>query len=191
MASKLSGQKRRQMGDAAGKEIRRRWGDMDVVDAKSDLRVFITPEDVAGATRKDPAYCVFARACRRTFHAAKVLFFRGVAYVELPDSSGRKKVERFRMGEKMRDLIAAFDRGETVIPEAGFLLRAPSRSKSLESERRRATDKRERIQRSDRKVIRGSGIGQGKGKYRDDPIFVDIDVRSGIGAVHFTCKDAP
>jgi hypothetical protein len=112
--------------DRAAREIERLWGDLEVVDAKKDLRIFIRPEDVKKATRKDPGACVFAQACRRCFGATKVLIFRSVAYVELPDEGGARKVERFVLHPCMRDLVESFDRGKGVIPDRGFLLKAPS-----------------------------------------------------------------
>lgn len=229
---------RMNMTDKGGAEIRRIWGDLDVVDAKSDLRVFISQEDIEKATRKDPAACVFAQACLRTFGAKKVLFFRTVAYIELPDENGKRHVERFIMNESMRDLLNKWDRGESVIPDGGFLLRAPSLSSTLSSELRRrrdraarehqrslegfrvetqkarpevplvkakeetskskkatapAPDKRDKAALSPKTVVppapASKGIGQGKGRYRDDPILIDAHadpVRNGAGSVHFT-----
>jgi hypothetical protein len=135
---------RHETKDKAATEIRRVWGDLDVVDAKSDLRVFILPEDVAKATPKDPAACVFAQACRRTFGAKKVLFFRTVAYVELPDDHGKRRVERFIMNSSMRDLIDRWDRGKDIIPDGGFLLRAPSRANTFDAERVRKQQEKAR-----------------------------------------------
>ncbi|CEF48270.1 unnamed protein product [uncultured bacterium] len=185
-----AGGARKTKNDIAGVEIRRIWGDMPVLDATTNLRVFILPEDVQAASPKDPADCVFARACRRTFHATKVLFFRSVAYVELPDGNGVHRVERFIIGESMRGLIQAFDRGEKVIPEAGFVLKAPTPGETLNSElkrrRERASSERRRLEGRMTVDEPAAGTGRGKGKYVDEPRLVDVDVRSGLGAVHFT-----
>lgn len=179
----------RRMGDEGGRTIRRLWGDVEVIDAKNDLRVFITEDDVKRATPKDPMLCVFARACMRTFRATKILFWRTVAYVELPDQDGKHHVERFIMPDRMRDLIEAFDRGEGVVPEAGFVLRAPGPSQTLDGEMKRSANQRA----SERRKLLGRrdgepGIGQGKGKYRDGSRVVDASVRNGTGAVHFTVE---
>ena len=191
MSSK-KGPTRGNANDAAGQEIRRLWGDAEIHDAKKDLRVFIAPEDVAGASRKDPAYCVFAQACRRTFHATKVLFFRSVAYVELPDSKGKRHVERFVMGEGMRPLIESFDRGKGVIPEGGFVLKAPTPGHRLDRLRMKSREQNLRHPGSHRKpkgtaapARRAPGPGQGKGKFRDGPLAIDLSVRNGTGAVRF------
>ncbi len=180
---------RSQMSDVAGQHIRRTWGDVDVVDAKKDLRLFISPEDVDRATKKDPAYCVFAQACRRTFHATKVLFFRSVAYVELPDDKGTRRVERFVMGDSMRDLVESFDRGEGIIPEGGFLLRRPMPCERLDSETKARSNRKANARRKlEGQREPGPGIGQGRGKYRDQPLLVDLEVRNGSGAVQFFNK---
>jgi hypothetical protein len=121
------------MSDKAGREIRRVWGDLDVVDAKRDVVVTINEADIARASRQDPAECVFAQACRRVFGAKKVLFFRSVAYIEMPDAQGRRRVERFILGHETRDLINQWDDGEQVFPDAGFQLRAPSRSQTFDT----------------------------------------------------------
>ena len=178
---KTIGKGRSKIKDIGSIAIKRLWGDAEVIDAKVDLRVMIIPEDVKKATRTDPGCCVFAQACMRSFGATKVLFFRRVAYVELPDKLGTLHVERFHLPGDMRNLIAAFDRGEETIPKAGFLLKAPTESQTFEGVRRNNNTKRIK-----RKMLLGSAeSNQGRGKYVDKPIVIDLTVRSGIGAVHF------
>ncbi len=174
----------RRKNDPGGEHIRREWGDVEVVDAERELRVFITPEDVAKATKKDPAGCVLARACQRVYQSTKVMFLRSVAYVELPDATGKHRVERFTMSATMRDLLESFDRGRDVIPKAGFVLRPPRPSRHLEVAVKARHESRSR-QKLVGKAIVGDGIGQGKGAYRDNPIVIDLSVRDGRGAVHF------
>lgn len=170
-------------------EIVSLWGDIPVADADHDLRVFIRPEDLAGAKRKEPESCVFARACRRAFGSRRVMFLRSIAYVELADNSGKHRVERFVLGPGMRDLIESFDRGAGIIPEAGFLLKAPSKCRTMEYNRckqRRRTQRLRSRERTQKKregtyVRRGQ---QGVGANKSTPII--SDVRNGSGAVHFT-----
>jgi hypothetical protein len=181
--TKLTQGHRANMGDPTGVHIRRTWGDVPVVDAAKELRVFIAPEDLEGASPKDPAYCVFARACRRTFHATKVLFFRSVAYVELPDQQGRRRVERFIMGDSMRGLIESFDRGEGVIPEGGFVLKVPRPSRTLEVASRARAGRKAAARR--RLEGRREATEVGKDGHREGPVLVDLSVRSGTGAVRF------
>lgn len=172
--------------DQATRDIERLWGNIPVVDATSDLRIFIKQCDIAKATRQDPEYCVLAQACSRLFGSSKVLFYRCVAYVELPDSNGVRKVERFIMKGDARSIVENFDSGKDVIPDAGFLLRAPKPSEKLGLHRKQDPEKKRKWR--ERKRLEGVARGgsQGLGKFEDQGIVIDLAVRSGTGAVHFT-----
>lgn len=169
---------------AAG-HINRTFGGLEVVDARKDLRVTILPCDLEKATRKDPAYCVFAQACRRVFNIEKVLFFRSRAYVELPDKKGVHRVERFIVPREMGDLVRQFDQGHRVIPEAGFELKAPMPSERLDAIAKARPAKFQR-EKERRKIIgqKSGGIPE-KARSRYKAIVVDTSVRNGTGAVHF------
>lgn len=166
--------------------IARHLGDIPVVDAKQPLRVFVLPQDVARATRKDPGGCVFARACERQFGSQKSIFFRSVAYVQLPDRLGNQRMERFRMPPEMRSLVERFDRGKPVLDVAGFELSPPTPGETFEGKSIRS--KRHREQRrlavinGTTKPVRGR---QGQGKYSKPAIVVDLEVRDGRGRVQF------
>jgi hypothetical protein len=168
-------------------EIERHWGEVEVIDARKDLRVFIQPEDVKSATAKDPGCCVFAQACKRQFAATKVLFWRSVAYVELPGPDGKRRVERFSLSSDMRDLIENFDKGHTVATVAGFDLKKPIPSETFEG--KSARNKKQAARRK-KALLNGTstrpkrGI-QGQGKYSKPAIVVDLEVRNGQGQVHF------
>jgi hypothetical protein len=176
--------------------IRRHWGDIEVVDAVNDLRVFVQPQDVASATKKDPGCCVFAQACKRQFAATKVMFWRSVAYVELPGPDGTRRVERFTMSPDMRDLIENFDKGNSVIPEAGFQLKAPRPSYTLDGklakQKRWKTRRKARIKGTRTGDVEAAdenhGVGRGKGAYSKPAIVIDTNIRSGLGQVHFREK---
>jgi hypothetical protein len=175
--------------DRIGTEIRRLWGDTPVVDAQKELRLFIIPADVEAATPKDPAHCVFAVACFRALGSKKVLFFRSVAYVELPQEDGSLRVERFVLPQAMRDLVADFDRGKGVIPRGGFLLRPPAPSDSLN---RLRNDSRSHRDRRDRERQRAKLEGRAVvTRQTGEPVVVDLHVRSGSGAVHFAVCEQP
>jgi hypothetical protein len=179
-------------------EIKRHWGDVEVIDAEKDLRVFIQPEDVRTATVKDPGCCVFAQACKRQFAASKVLFWRSVAYVELPGPNGRRRVERFTLSSEMRDLIENFDKGNKVAEVAGFELKKPRASETLAGKlkKNRAFKQKRRVA-----LLNGTALAhgrstpgakkgsQGDGKYSKPAIVVDLEVRDGKGRVQF--KNTP
>jgi hypothetical protein len=172
-------------------EIKRHWGDIEVVDAAKDLRVFIQPQDVSSARAKDPGCCVFAQACKRQFAASKVLFWRSVAYVELPGPDGKRRVERFSLSPQMRDLIENFDKGIPVPTVAGFELKKPKPSATfagkLENNRRWRAVRRNALLKGIRSPHK-RGV-QGQGKYSKPAIVVDLEVRDGKGRVQF--KNTP
>jgi hypothetical protein len=175
-------------------EIKRHWGDLEVIDARKDLRVFIQPEDVRSATVKDPGCCVFAQACKRQFAASKVLFWRSVAYVELPGPDGKRRVERFILSPEMRDLIENFDKGNTVADVAGFELKKPRPSYTLAGKIRKNRAWKEKRRKA---LLQGTALGsrrstpgakkgsQGDGKYSKPALVVDLEVRDGKGRVQF------
>lgn len=177
-----------QFNSPANQAIRRLWGDVEVVDADQNLRVFIQPEDVKGAVAKDPGACVFARACMRQFKASKVMFFKSVAYVELPGPKGKRRVERFMMSPQMRDLVENFDRGNPVPEVCGFELAKPRPSKTLEGERRRNRKHGRNALISGAVQSSPTATGRGKGAYERPPLVVDLSVRNGSGRVHFRKK---
>jgi hypothetical protein len=173
-------------------EVKRLWGDVEVVDSCKDLRVFVQPEDVKKATAKDPGCCVFEQACKRQFAATKVLFWRSVAYVELPGPDGKRRVERFALSSEMRDLIENFDKGNSVSDVAGFELKKPRPSERFDAKARRmkryhAGRKKALLKGTRQAKKRGK---QGEGKYSKPSVVVDLEVRNGTGRVHFKNHEA-
>lgn len=172
-------------------EIRRVWGEIEVVDSDKDLRVFIRPEDVLSATPKDPGCCVFAQACKRQFAATKVLFWRSVAYVELPGPDGTPRVERFSLSPQMRSLIENFDKGNPIPNVAGFELKKPRQWQTFQSQSRK-----QRAYQQRRKVALLNGSYKKKGRrgegadHHAPAVLVDLRVRRGSGRVTFRKKAA-
>lgn len=176
--------------DVANQQITRMWGNSPVFDATKDLRVIVQPCDVTSAVEKDPGHCVFAQACKRSFGAKKILFFRSIAYVELPDENGNLRVERFELSRPMSNLIATFDKGEPVLPQGGFVLKAPRPCHTLEAMHKQKKDRKQALLNGTAvnrvgKSGLGSGAGSGNNRYKN--VFaVDLEIRSGTGHVHFT-----
>jgi hypothetical protein len=113
-------------------EVHRFFRGLPVVDATEPLRVVVNKTDIRTAKRLDPNNCVFAQACRRLFNSHAVLFLRRTAYVELPDSRGRRVVNRFKITPTVFDRIVKFDKtGEA--DEGGFLLKPPVPSQRIEA----------------------------------------------------------
>lgn len=75
-------------------------------DARKSIELELTPGDIAHASKKDPANCAFARACKRTFNADNAYFFRGTAWLERDG-----KLTRYMLPSITQKEIMAFDRG--------------------------------------------------------------------------------
>ena len=176
--------------DAYSEEIKRIWGDVEVVDAAKDLRVFVQPCDIDSAIKKDPGCCVFAQACKRQFAATKVLFWKHVAYVELPGPDGKRRVERFHLSVSMRKLIENFDKGDPILPEAGFELKTvpPSEAFGQRAKRnaKRLLQKKARKEALLNGTINSGGNEEEERKAKDKtPQIIDLEVRNGSGRVRF------
>jgi hypothetical protein len=163
---------------SSDKQVERFWGKIPVVDAKKELRVFILPDDVRNACPKDADSCVFALACKRACGASRVLFFRTIAYVELPDKSGKMRVERFMISDDMKELISRFDRGLPVQENAGFTLLVPKPSKTLDNIRKVSAN-------NQRKRAEGVLVSRKLCGTRRNADPMQYLVRSGTGKVQF------
>lgn len=170
--------------------IARMWGGLPVVDAKAELYVVVAEEDSAAAVQGDPTECAFAQACRRMYQSQAVMFYTTVAYVDLPDEKGKRKVFRFCMPAGARRLIERFDRtGEA--PPGGFRLIAPKPSITFEGKARK-----NQVQRKRRREALLQGIKlptRPKAGTRTEPLTINggkdgtlEGVRNGTGMVHFT-----
>lgn len=168
-------------------DIQRLFGDLPVVEGTADLRLFIKECDVTSASPKDPSNCVFAQACKRQFAAGFVMFYKGIAYIALPQEDSTIAIERFVIPSAMEKLIVNFDKGLPIDNLAGFLLKAPTKSQTLAGSivrnRKNAAKKRELKKHRPASIVglvnsRTSGP-QAKAR------VIDLDVRNGSGMVHF------
>jgi len=166
--------------------LRRRWGDFDVVDATHDLLLFVQKDDIENAKRKAPGECALAKCAMRLIGSARAAFFRNTAYVEHPDTSGRRKVYRYQYPKLTRKFVADFDLGKSVPENLQIRLMPPTPSEKLESKRRYsakwAARNREKKKKRDleyfhrRKAEKASGL-----QLFEDAIFIEGGVRSGTG----------
>lgn len=105
-----------------------------VVDAKSPLRITITPKDAALGRNKDPAACAAARAILRGYKEEGVKSARvhlGRVYVEHDD-----KWIRYVTPEVLRTEIISFDRHKsTEFMPGDYTLRAISAANRLGTRR--------------------------------------------------------
>lgn len=142
-----------------------------IVDAKKELRVFLSAKDIANAVRRDPAHCAFSNACRRLYGSHTVAFFRTIAYVDLVDKNGSVRTERFVLPAETSRRIIAFDRRGKV-HSGGYLLIPPKGTMTLDGRmvkdreyrasgmRRAAEEKRKARPRKKEPTFVRSGRGQ-------------------------------
>jgi hypothetical protein len=112
---------------------------LPVVEAKHALRIQPSASDLSNSVRHDAQRCVFSQCARRMWGSHRVVFFGSTAYLDLLDSYGRRRVERFLISADGRRLIRDFDAGKK-IKLRGFVLRPPSKTTMLKSKRRYAAE---------------------------------------------------
>jgi len=154
--------------------VERFFDGQPVVDAKRDLRVFVTQRDIQKGRRKEPRNCVFVQACHRLFGSNLAAFLRMTAYVDLPDARGRLKVNRFILSKDVRKQIAKLDKTGKADP-GGFLLRAPSPGCTL-------AHKMAYARKREREIESGKRIVEPRRRLRNaKPKAMGLEVRDGRG----------
>jgi|AntDeeMinimDraft_6_1070357.scaffolds.fasta_scaffold01615_2 hypothetical protein len=161
--------------------IKDTFSNLSVIDAKNDIRLVIKQDDIGKAERKSFDNCIFAKACGRQFGSTKVLLMRTVAYIALPDESGEMQIERFTIDRHGQDLIARYDEGEAIEPDASFVFKAPAPSQTLKY-RREYNIKRRKAR------LNGELKREGEHQKMSTPREIHADVRNGTGLVHIKAK---
>lgn len=157
---------------------------LPIVDAEADMIVVVRNEDIkrARGNEKDAEKCALAKACARDFGSTKAAFFRTVAYIELPDENGNRRVVRFILGRAAAEIVRAFDRRKSIKGEVAVRLKAPSRGRKLDyvRDKQKANTKRKREAILKGKVI---DVTPQAPRFAKKPNVSDIDVRNGSGLV--------
>lgn len=181
--------KGRRLAFHGAREIRRTTFDgMPIVDSTADMTLVVSTKDVEAAkgSERDPGNCILAKACQEKVGASRVAFFRSIAYLDLPDAKGRRRLVRFMLDKDASAVVRAFDRGSSVKGEMSVTLRAPTPSTTLDSVRERAIRDRARKRQA---LLMGKIAGDSsKARFYKKPNIADLDVRSGTGLVHNTLK---
>ena len=167
--------------------IQREWDGKEVVDAKEDLRLFISKEDIESATRKDASCCALANCCKRSIGSEGVFFYKTIAYVHIPTSN---QVQRFFLSGPAMKLVEAFDKGKA-IPAQEVVLRKVPEDKTLDSELQRSRWRaRSRAgKKGDKKHDRTLPGARTKNIKASRPVANNM-VRSGVGKANFTVGSA-
>lgn len=154
------------------------FGNLQVIEAKTELRVQPNKADIECAVKADPRNCVFSKACQRMWGSTAVVFFGTVAYVDLLDSNGVRHVERFMIGREGKKFIRDFDAGKKLLPK-GFRLPPPTRTQTAAGQAAKAR-RREAL-------IKGRAISTNDApRPKRKPTSIRLSVfRNGKGMVHF------
>lgn len=105
---------------------------LEIKDAEHAILVTIRPEHIASAKRGDPQHCVIAEAFRDQHGATTVFINRTVAYVDLTDIDGVRKLMRFSVPPRtFRVVIEAFDLTANVLGTQVWLM-PPAPSDTLD-----------------------------------------------------------
>lgn len=165
--------------------IKRIWGDLEVVDATDILRLSVMTNDIVTGQRKVPGCCGMANAAKRSFGSTKVLFYRSVAYIEMADEDGNRRVERYTLSTGAKNFIAAFDKGEEVTTGT-YTFTPPRPSERLFSTSKKARNKINREKR-EAAILAGTHVpSRYKPKQKTAPVEADsVLVRNGKGKVSF------
>jgi hypothetical protein len=173
-------------------EVRSIFGDLEIVEATTDFVVYVTAQEQEESVRGDPNKCMFSEACKRAFGSKGVLFYPTVAYVDMidPEDPDRRIVMRFRLPQKTRDRLEAFDRGEDDTHEATFVLKAVPKTKTLQymlkQSRQRRKLKLTHITPREITERRKASAQKGHETRRAKAL---MGVRSGSGQVHTRIED--
>jgi len=125
----------------------------DWVDAKADLRLFITQRDCNRAVPGDPNRCVIAQTLRHTLGGEITNFEvrNKTAIIRYIDANGNPVVERYYLGKRARQIVLDNDAGKPVAPQE-ITLKRPHPSMRAEA---RQNEKFKRRERERQKALRG------------------------------------
>ena len=166
-------------------EIRKILGEYPVLDAPSDMLVYVNLDDQEHGVPGDPNKCMFSRACKRAFGSHGVLFYPTVAYVDMlhPDDNSQRVVFRFYLPTATRRRLERFEWDRNVAIEATFLLKAVPKSRRL-SRRRKRERERAAALREGRRIVDPKRREAQKRAAETRRAGELLGIRSGSGKVH-------
>lgn len=169
-------------------EVREIFGDLEIIEAKTDFIVYVTAEEQETSVRGDPNNCMFATACKRAFGSKGVLFYPTVAYVDMldPNDSSRRIVMRFRLPTTTRKKLEDFDAvppGGLKGREATFILKAVPKTHTLAAQAKHSKRRRRLLQMGKAEVSPTRSEGSKKG-HQTRRAKALMGVRSGAGQIH-------
>ena len=168
-------------------DVRSIFGDLEIVEAKTDFVVYVTADEQENSERGNPNKCMFSNACKRAFGSKGVLFYPTVAYVDMIDPAdfSQRIVMRFTLPRATRNRLENFDLGVGDAKEAAFVLKAVPKTRTLSymaKDARRRT-RRKLIQETSPEVAERRKAAAAKGRATKEFTSL-IGVRSGTGQIH-------
>ena len=105
-----------------------------VMDANDPIDIYVSPQDIKEATRKDAGCCALAKAMQRSFGAISMKVMSSRAEFLMPSEDGSlKQWTRFTFSPRTKKFIKDFDAGIPVSP-GRYKMQAPRPSERLNSE---------------------------------------------------------
>jgi hypothetical protein len=127
--------------------------DIEIRDATFPLRLQPTPDDKEGADPHDPSNCFFVHTVRRMYGSQVVIFWKSIAYVDMVDSDGVRRVYRFIVTKDGTARLSRFDHGEPFPLGSAVTLQPPTKGTTLKANKTRRqaakkqyVDRRKRLQ---------------------------------------------
>lgn len=158
------------------------------MEATETLIVIVNADDIDGANRADFENCAFARACKRLYQSTYASFKKCVAYVDLPDDKGVRRLHRFWLDEKSQKAISDYDHG-LPFPANTMLKLTPARKaaqlQTARSRRERIASEKAEAARKGVPYVPVQGVGRKPGRKVMKTRVVDTTMRNGTGMAHF------
>ena len=76
--------------------------DIEIRDATFPLRLQPMPVDKEGASPHDPSNCLFVHTAHRMYGSQVAVFFKNIAYIDMVDGDGIRRVYRFLLHHQRR-----------------------------------------------------------------------------------------
>lgn len=151
--------------------LRKKFGDLRIIEAKTPLRLQPVPQDAEGAEAKCPDNCILVHTAARMFGCKGAIFWKTSAYLDLLDDKGDRNVERFIVPAKTMRSISNFDHGIPIRQGCGLLLLPPKHSQTLKQKEKRT----QRYNRQNRANVKASkDLGNARGDLRKAELQFDI-----------------
>jgi predicted metal-binding transcription factor (methanogenesis marker protein 9) len=111
--------------------------DIEIRDATFPLRLQPTPDDKDGADPHDPSNCFFVHTVRRMYGSQVVIFWKSVAYIDMVDGDGIRRVYRFFVTKDGTARLSRFDHGEPFPLGSAVTLQPPTKGSTLKANKTR------------------------------------------------------